>query len=321
MKNRYLKDLRTNEEFDDFFIIKQIAIKTGSNRKHYLDLTLGDKSGEISAKKWDISDEEVQSLDRYKIGEVIKIRAKVNEWNQLKQLVVTRIRKPNSEDEIKIEDYIKAAPFPPEEMYEFILTTAMKMSDKDLKQLCVMNLESNRDKFMYYPAAAKNHHAKKSGLLWHITRMLKSGMKLCEVYDFLDRDMVTAGVILHDIEKLTEIKSDEMGVSEGYSFEGQMLGHIVQGVKLLDAQMIELGFSDEKRIMVDHMILAHHYEPEFGSPKRPLFPEAEILHYLDVMDARMYDMEEALSKTSPGDFSEKVWTLNNRKLYKKIEKE
>ena len=273
MKNRYLKDLRTNEEFDDFFIIKQIAIKTGSNRKHYLDLTLGDKSGEISAKKWDISDEEVQSLDRYKIGEVIKIRAKVNEWNQLKQLVVTRIRKPNSEDEIKIEDYIKAAPFPPEEMYEFILTTAMKMSDKDLKQLCVMNLESNRDKFMYYPAAAKNHHAEKSGLLWHITRMLKSGMKLCEVYDFLDRDMVTAGVILHDIEKLTEIKSDEMGVSEGYSFEGQMLGHIVQGVKLLDAQMIELGFSDEKRIMVDHMILAHHYEPEFGSPKRPLFPE------------------------------------------------
>lgn len=321
MKNRYLKDLRTNEEFDDFFIIKQIAIKTGSNRKHYLDLTLGDKSGEISAKKWDISDEEVQSLDRYKIGEVIKIRAKVNEWNQLKQLVVTRIRKPNSEDEIKIEDYIKAAPFPPEEMYEFILTTAMKMSDKDLKQLCVMNLESNRDKFMYYPAAAKNHHAEKSGLLWHITRMLKSGMKLCEVYDLLDRDMVTAGVILHDIEKLTEIKSDEMGVSEGYSFEGQMLGHIVQGVKLLDAQMIELGFSDEKRIMVDHMILAHHYEPEFGSPKRPLFPEAEILHYLDVMDARMYDMEEALSKTSPGDFSEKVWTLNNRKLYKKIEKE
>lgn len=321
MKNRYLKDLRTNEEFDDFFIIKQIAIKTGSNRKHYLDLTLGDKSGEISAKKWDISDEEVQSLDRYKVGEVIKIRAKVNEWNQLKQLVVTRIRKPNSEDEIKIEDYIKAAPFPPEEMYEFILTTAMKMSDKDLKQLCVVNLESNRDKFMYYPAAAKNHHAEKSGLLWHITRMLKSGMKLCEVYDFLDRDMVTAGVILHDIEKLTEIKSDEMGVSEGYSFEGQMLGHIVQGVKLLDAQMIELGFSDEKRIMVDHMILAHHYEPEFGSPKRPLFPEAEILHYLDVMDARMYDMEEALSKTSPGDFSEKVWTLNNRKLYKKIEEE
>lgn len=321
MKNRYLKDLRTNEEFDDFFIIKQVAIKTGSNRKHYLDLTLGDKSGEISAKKWDISDEEVQSLDRYKIGEVIKIRAKVNEWNQLKQLVVTRIRKPNSEDEIKIEDYIKAAPFPPEEMYEFILTTAMKMSDKDLKQLCVMNLESNRDKFMYYPAAAKNHHAEKSGLLWHITGMLKSGMKLCEVYDFLDRDMVTAGVILHDIEKLTEIKSDEMGVSEGYSFEGQMLGHIVQGVKLLDAQMIELGFSDEKRIMVDHMILAHHYEPEFGSPKRPLFPEAEILHYLDVMDARMYDMEEALSKTSPGDFSEKVWTLNNRKLYKKIEEE
>lgn len=319
MKNIFLKDIKTNDEFADFFVIKQIAIKTGSNRKCYLDLTLGDNSGEISAKKWDISDEEISSLDKYNAGDIIKIKAKVNEWNQMKQLIISRIRRPSPEDEIKIEDYIKAAPFPPEQMYDFIIRCANEIKDEGLKQLCLMNLTENQEKLMYYPAASKNHHAEKSGLLWHITRMLQSGIRLCQVYTFLDRDLVSAGVILHDIEKLTEIESDKMGVSEGYSFEGQMLGHIVQGVKLLDSQMIELGFSDEKRIMVDHMILSHHYEPEFGSPKRPLFPEAEILHYLDVMDARMYDMEEALSKTSPGEFSDRVWTLNNRKLYKKKE--
>lgn len=321
MKSVYLKDIQTNQEFADFFIIKQIAIKTGSNRKMYLDLTLGDNSGEISAKKWDVSDEEVSGLNKYNVGDIIKIKAKVNEWNQMKQLIISRIRKPSPEDAISIEDYVKAAPLPPEEMYNYIMERALEISDEKLKKLCIKNLECNKEKFMYYPAASKNHHAEKSGLLWHITRMLKSGIKLCEVYDFLDTGMVVAGVILHDIEKLTEIKSDTMGVSEGYSFEGQMLGHIVQGVKLLDSQMIELGFSEEKRIMIDHMILSHHYEPEFGSPRRPLFPEAEILHYLDVMDARMYDMEEALSKTEPGEFSERVWTLNNRKLYKRLEQD
>jgi 3'-5' exoribonuclease len=95
-----------------------------------------------------------------------------------------------------------------------------------------------------------------------------------------------------------------------------MLGHIVQGVKLLDRQMSELDFPEEKKIMVEHMILAHHCEPEYGSPKRPLFPEAELLHHLDDLDAKMYDMEDALEKTQPGEFSERVWTLHNRRLYR-----
>ena len=145
--------------------------------------------------------------------------------------------------------------------------------------------------------------------------MLMSGIALCDIYTNLDRDWVICGVILHDIEKLTEIESDENGISPGYSFEGNMLGHIVQGVKLLDRQMSELDFPEEKKIMVEHMILAHHCEPEYGSPKRPLFPEAELLHHLDDLDAKMYDMEDALEKTQPGEFSERVWTLHNRRLY------
>lgn len=140
--------------------------------------------------------------------------------------------------------------------------------------------------------------------------------RACEVYTELDSELVMAGVILHDMEKINEIESDELGISSGYSFEGKLLGHLVQGVKTIDRLARELDIPYEKTVMLEHMLLSHHYEPEFGSPKRPMFPEAEMLHYLDVLDAKMFDMQEALEKTEPGHFSERVWTLDNRTVYK-----
>lgn len=316
MKERFIADLMTNEDFIGFFMVKQIAIKTGSNRKDYLDLTLGDRTGEISAKKWDVSDEEYQTLSKYNVGDFIKVKATVTEWNSMKQLRIQKIRMADPADPWELSDFIKTAPEPPEEMLAYITEQASSISDMELRELCLLNININREKLIYYPAASKNHHAERSGLLWHIKRMLMSGIALCDVYTDLDRDWVICGVILHDIEKLTEIESDENGISPGYSFEGIMLGHIVQGVKLLDRQMSELDFPEEKKIMVEHMVLAHHYEPEYGSPRRPLFPEAELLHHLDDMDAKMYDMQDALEKTQPGEFSDRIWTLHNRRLYK-----
>ena len=155
------------------------------------------------------------------------------------------------------------------------------------------------------------------GLLYHIKRMLMAGERLCEVYTGLNRDLVMCGVVIHDMEKLNEIESNELGISPGYSFEGQLLGHIVQGVREVEKMTAKIpGFPREKAIMLEHMILAHHYEPEYGSPKKPLFAEAEILHYLDILDARMFDFEEALLKTEPGDFSDRIFTLDNRRIYK-----
>lgn len=126
-----------------------------------------------------------------------------------------------------------------------------------------------------------------------------------------------AGVALHDIEKLNEIQSDENGVSDDYSLEGKMLGHLVMGVWSIGDVSEKLGINKEKALMLQHMSLSHHYEPEFGSPIRPLFPEAEMLHYLDIMDAKMFDMEQALNYVKPGEFTDKVFTLDNRKLYQK----
>lgn len=316
MKECYIAGIRTAQEITDFFMVKSIAVKIGANKKQYLDLMLGDKTGEISGKKWDVSDEELPALSQIGEGDIVKIKAHVTEWNGLKQFRVTRIRKKADNDPVELGDFIKAAPEKPEDMYAYILETAENFSDEDLKRLCVRVLTDNREKLMYYPAAQKNHHAELAGLLYHIKRMLMSGEKLCQVYDNLNKDLVLAGVILHDMEKINEIESNELGISSGYSFEGQMLGHLIQGVRTLDRLTAELGFPREKAVMLEHMILSHHYEPEFGSPKRPLFPEAEMLHYLDIIDARMFDMQEALEKTEPGEFSDRVWTLDNRKLYK-----
>ena len=291
MKEFYINELKSNMEIIDFFMVKSIGIKVGSNNKQYLDLHLADNTGEVSAKKWDVSEGEQPALSAIKEGNIVKVKAQVTEWNGMKQLRVLRIRKSTEADVLELSDFIKAAPEQPEDMYRFITDCANEIKDDDLRRLTTKLLVDNKDRLWYYPAASRNHHAEYAGLLWHMKRMIMSGKALCKIYDFLNEDLVVTGVIIHDMEKLNEIDASENGIASGYSMKGQLLGHIVQGVTMIDELCKELGIDEEKAIVLEHMILTHHYEPEFGSPKKPMFPEAEILHYLDVMDARMFDME------------------------------
>ncbi|MEE0741680.1 MAG: 3'-5' exoribonuclease YhaM family protein [Emergencia sp.] len=316
MKQFYAADLRGKSEITDFFMVKSAGIKTGANKKQYFDVLLSDKSGEVNSKKWDIADSEMEMLAAVKEGDIVKVRAQVTDWQGQTQLRIGRIRMSNQEDGLDISDYIKAAPEKSEEMYDFLYQVAEEMKDDDLRRLCTRILSDNREKLMYYPAASRNHHAEYGGLLYHMKRMMMTGIRVCQVYTSLNPDLVAAGVLFHDIEKLNEIESNEYGISPGYSFEGQLLGHLVQGVKLLDKLGEELDVPKEKILLLEHMVLSHHYEPEFGSPKKPLFPEAEVLHYLDILDARMFDMEDALNGVEQGEFSDRVWTLDNRRLYK-----
>lgn len=322
MKTNYIENIKTLQEHEtaqDFFMIKLAEIKLTKAGKEYLDFVLCDKTGEINGKKWDMEDEDKKLIKQVKVGDLVKVRGSINIWGMEKQLRITKWRKAIPNDNLKQEDYIRAAPENSEKMFRFIFSKAEEIEDSDLRMLSTEILKRNKDKLIYYPAATRNHHALYGGLLYHMKRMLMAGEALCQVYENLDRSLVSAGVILHDMEKLREIEANEMGLAEKYTFEGNMLGHLVLGVRELEKYMTELGFDEEKKIMVEHMILAHHYEPEFGSPKRPMFPEAELLHYLDVLDARMYDMEEVLKDVPSGEFSDKVWILHNRMLYKRKE--
>ena len=319
MKELFIKDLVKDQEITEFFMAKTIAIKVGANGKQYLDVVLCDKTGDITAKKWDVSDAEYPVLKAIEDKTIVKIKGLVTEWAGQLQVRVQRIRVANEQDEQIMNDFVKAAPEDPEAMYDYIFSVAENMVDEDLKKITKKLLLDNKERLMYYPAAQKNHHAQLGGLLYHMKRMLMTGERICQVYTNLNKDLVASGVIIHDMEKLNEIESGTDGIATGYSFEGQMLGHIIQGIKSIDRIALELEIPREKAIMLEHMILSHHYEPEFGSPKKPLFPEAEVLHYLDVLDARMFDMHAALEATAPGEFSDRVWTLDNRKIYKPVE--
>ena len=316
MKEYFINTLQIDEEFIDFFMVKAIGVKVGSNKKNYLDVTLGDSTGEINGKKWDVSDEELKNLSAIKEGDIVKIKALVNEWNGIKQLRIARIRRDVPSDDINMPDSVKAAPEDPKEMFEDVMGRAQAIKDEGLRKVAVSALEDNRERLLYYPGAMRNHHAELGGLLYHIRRMLTMGLKACQVYTNLDKDWVVCGVIMHDMEKLNELKASELGISSGYSVKGNMLGHLVMGAVELKARAEAAGLSEEKTVMLQHMIISHHYEPEFGSPIRPLFPEAELLHYLDMLDAKMYDFEAALQTAEPGTFTERVRTLDGRMLYR-----
>ena len=316
MERYDINTLKSGEEVTEFYLVRAISVKTGSNGKQYGDFLFGDSTGDITGKKWDVSSDDEVMLSLIKEGDVAKVQGKIKEFNGQLQLTVVHIRKSKDEDPIEMSLLIKTAPESSEEMYDFIYSIADELQDEDYRKICTTLLTADKEKLLYYPAAQRNHHAEMGGLLYHVKRMLMTGAKICEVYTDLNRDLVLTGVIIHDIEKLREIESNEYGVSPGYSFEGQLIGHIVQGVVVMDKLGEELEIPREKIVLMQHMILSHHYEPDFGSPKKPMFPEAEVLHYLDMMDAKLFDMEYALSSTEPGEFTGKVWTLDNRRLYK-----
>lgn len=312
LKTQYISDIKAGDNIEDFYMVKSFSVKTASNNKKYFDFVLYDKSGEISAKLWDITDEN----ESYNEGQIIKVRGTVSEWNGTNQIKIVKVRISTSEDGCDPQDYIKTAPEDAEEMYGFIYQYAEKIADKDLRALSTKLLKDYEAKLKYYPAAMKNHHAVRSGLLYHIKRMLLMAENMCLVYTNLKKDYLICGVILHDIAKLFEMDANEYGVVSDYTIEGHLLGHIIQGIKIVEKEGEALGIDREKILLIEHMILSHHNEPEFGSPKRPMFPEAEMLHYLDQIDARIYDMDEALRGVEPGDLTDRVWTMHNRKLYK-----
>ena len=313
METKKIKDFQSGDIIQSFFLVKAAEYKTASNNKSYLDLTLVDQTGDIKAKLWDHS---AEMEPQYNANLLVRIRGNVSEWQNKLQLKIDKIRVATEEDALDIGDFVPVAPYSPEAMYAELEEYMGMIKNSDIAKIVSALVNANEEKLVLYPAAKQNHHAVRSGLLYHITTMLKMGEKVSEVYVNLNRDLLFAGIILHDIAKIAEMNASELGIVSEYTVEGELLGHIIQGIKMIDQTAVKVGADPEVSLLLQHMVLSHHYEPEFGSPKRPMIPEAEILHYLDMMDARMYDMGRALEKVEDRHFSDKMWLLNNRKLYK-----
>ncbi len=297
---------------EGFCLVKSCDKKTSSKGDTYLDMTLGDATGEINAKLWRYTAAE---YGEYKANDIIKVRGTISPYNGVDQLRVERIRPVIESDNITVDDLVKTVSYSAEGMYNELYSLAEGFADGKLKALVTTILSDRRTALLYWPAAFKLHHAVRGGLLMHTLSIVRLAQGVCEIYPFVDRELLIAGAILHDIAKIEEFVVGESGIAEGYSIEGNLLGHLAMGAVTVDKYAEKLGISRRTATLIEHMLLSHHGEPEFGAAVRPMFIEAELLSELDLLDSRIYEMREAVGKAQPGDFSQRVWALDNRKLF------
>ena len=306
----YLAEIKRDDRFEGYLIVRSAEQRASANGKNYLDMTLADKTGSINAKMW------AGTVQPPLAGSIVKVRATGNEFNGRMQLRVEKIRAAESRDAVDMSTLIPCAPRDPREMREEIIRAADHIADKDLRLITCELLDRAGDQLLTFPAAKQMHHAERSGLLHHMTTMLRTANAIMSVYPQLNPSLLTAGVIVHDLAKIDEMDADTLGLVSDYSVDGKLLGHIVRGVVNIQLAAEKTKASPAKALLLQHMVLSHHGIPDYGSPIAPKFPEAEVLNTIDTLDARLFEMDEALSRAMPGGFSEKVWGLDNRQLYR-----
>ena len=306
----YLSDIKRDDRFEGYLIVRSAEQRASANGKNYLDMTLADKSGSINAKMWD------GTVQPPLAGSIVKVRATGNEFNGRMQLRVEKIRAAENRDQVDMSALIPCAPRDPNEMLGEVVRAADHIADPDLRRITCELLDRAGDKLLTFPAAKQMHHAERSGLLHHTTTMLRAANAIMSVYPQLNASLLIAGVIVHDLAKIDEMDADTLGLVSDYSVDGKLIGHIVRGVVNIQLAAEKTKASPGKALLLQHMVLSHHGIPEYGSPLAPKFPEAEVLNTIDTLDARLYEMDEALSRAIPGGFSEKVWGLDNRQLYR-----
>lgn len=301
-----------NGAVEGFCLIKTCDKKVTQRGVPFLDLTLADKSGEIDAKLWDYKE---GVMPEFEPNMLVKVRGTVSVYNGNDQMRVERMRKAVPGDNVDITDYIPSAGYNGEWMLEQIEALVNSFKSDELCALTKEIIKEYREKLLYWPAAFKLHHAIRGGLLYHTLSIVRLAQKVSEIYPFVNEELLLTGAILHDIAKITEFEAPETGIASGYTVQGTLIGHLAAGAMIVDRTARKLGISEQTAMLVEHMILSHHGEPEFGAAVKPMFLEAELLSELDLMDARIYEVRQALETTPVGDFSPRQWALDNRKFY------
>ena len=303
-------DYGVGEQVEKFLLIKNATKGIASNGKPFLTLILQDQSGDIEAKLWDVSD---QDETIYSPESIVKIMGDIQNYRGRMQLKLRQIRPANATDPVHVSDFLETAPIEKEVMVSKITQYIFEMRNPNIQRITRHLLKKYQEPFFDYPAATKNHHEFVSGLAYHVVSMLDLAKNIAELYPSLDKDLLYAGVILHDLGKVHELSG---AVAASYTIEGNLLGHISIMVNEIGKAAEELGITGEEVMILQHMVLSHHGKAEWGSPKPPLIMEAEILHYIDNLDAKMNMLDRALSRVKPGEFTERVFALDNRSFYK-----
>ena len=293
MKSIYVNDLQpSNDPFHSIFLVTHKEIRQKKSGDPYLSLTLGDRTGDMDAKMWDnVAD----VMDTFERDDFVRVKGVLQIFQNRPQLTIHKMQRVDERD-IVLADYFPASTRDPEEMWAELQSIVAGIANPHLRALLEVTFGDARiaQAFKIAPAAKTIHHAFLSGLMEHVLSLCALCRSIAPNYRNIDVDLLLTGALLHDLGKIDEL-SYERGFS--YSDEGQLLGHILMGIRMIDEKLRTLpDFPPKLRLLVEHMILSHHGQLEFGSPKVPVFPEALLLHHLDNLDSKMECMRALVQK-------------------------
>ncbi len=295
---------------DGFVLLKKCEEKKTKNGSLYLDLIIGDKDGELPAKLWDYNGSNIFEAEM-----VVKIRGNIEMYNGKEQFRIVQIRPTAAGDNYNISDLVPASEIGGAQIFDMLMKRINAFQDRDLKAIVSSIMRDKKDILITCPAAFRLHHAMLGGLMLHTMSIVRMAEEICRIYPNVNKELLLSGAILHDVAKTWEFEFSKTGLVKSYSTEGELIGHLVKGAMYVEEKAKELNIKSEKVALLEHMILSHHGVPEFGSPVRPMFLEAEILSSLDTLDAAIFEINNAAGKVETGAFTDRQWALDNRKLY------
>ena len=306
-----LKEIDGNGTVEGFVLVKSCDKKTAKNGSMFLDLHIADKGGEINAKIWDYREGGFIPEN----NSIVKVRGVISEYNGTPQMRIDKIRAKWDSDVVDMADIIPSADYTGEFMMLSIREKVSAFRNEQLRTLVMAVLDEYGEKMIDCPAAFKLHHAIRGRLLMHTLSIVKLCECVASIYPTVDRELLISGAVLHDVCKTDEFVISQSGLVDGYTPEGTLVGHLVMGAMMIDRIAREKGVDKDTAMLLEHMLISHHGEPDFGAAVRPLFLEAEILSELDSLDANIYEIESCLADVETGGFSNRQWALHDRKFY------
>lgn len=305
MSKQFIADLKDRDTVDSVFMVKEKTMAMAKNGKPYMNLKFMDKSGEIDGKLWD----NVDDLDKtFQKGDFVRIRGTGSLYMGKMQLVAKEISRLD-EDNIDLADFVPVSPVPLAEMKVELAQVIGSLSNPFLKAL-MESFQADPAFMAGYckaPAAKGMHHVYLGGLLEHSLSVVRLVDAIVPLYADLNRDLLVVGALLHDLGKVVELSYER---AFEYTDEGRLIGHISIGVEMLTERIATIpGFPRELSLLLKHMLLSHHGQYEYGSPKRPKTVEATILHYLDDMDSKINGIRSHIAKETAKDSR---WTSHHR---------
>ncbi len=310
MKKLFVKDLEPDPAITGFFLVHEKEVRNTANGKPYLRMELGDRTGTVEARMWDQFDALAKEVRR---DDFIKVQGRVEIYRNKPQLTLQQFRVAKPE-EIDLGDFLPRTAYDVEELYTQVLGNIEEMKNPWLKKLAskILTDPNNVARFKRAPAAKVMHHAYIGGLIEHVVGLCGLAKQIAAHYPELDLDLLLTAALLHDVGKLDEL-CYERAVS--YTAEGQLLGHIVMELETVSKEMDAIeGFPERLKTVVQHILISHHGEYEFGSPKLPMIREALAFHYMDDLDSKMGAIRAALAVDS----GEPEWSAYSGALGRKF---